>query len=213
MTGGRLQTPSCAENEDVYIVGGANAAGRLLMHFFPIRPDRHDARQGRLALEVDVALPDGADQATGNLRVRLNMTVVEVHGQNRLEAITIRDAAGMRETIPTNASSSSSSEARPSGWRASCSETTRGSLSRDLTFNDGLRAGRRSTSVPTRIERSRDLCGWRRAARVCEACGRGRGGRSDGGAMHSHLHGVSGVGVPELIDGNGRRKRSRRRQL
>ena len=42
--------------------------------------------------------------ATRNIRVRLNTRVVEVHGQDRLQAITVLDATtGMKDTLPTHA--------------------------------------------------------------------------------------------------------------
>jgi thioredoxin reductase (NADPH) len=41
---------------------------------------------------------------TSNIRVRLRTTVVEVHGENRLEAITVFDASkNKKETFPTTA--------------------------------------------------------------------------------------------------------------
>src|SRR5258705_3430130 len=41
---------------------------------------------------------------TKNIKVRLQTTVVEVHGDDRLEAITVFDASkGQKETLPTNA--------------------------------------------------------------------------------------------------------------
>lgn len=41
---------------------------------------------------------------TSNIRVRLRTTVVEVHGENRLEAITVFDASkNKKETLPTTA--------------------------------------------------------------------------------------------------------------
>ena len=41
--------------------------------------------------------------AIDNIHVRLNTTVVGLHGQDRLEAITVADAADVKETIPTTA--------------------------------------------------------------------------------------------------------------
>ena len=101
--GGTIADAVMCRNEDVYIVGGANAAGQAAMHFSRYaRTVTMLVRGDSLSKSMSHYLMEQI-QATGNLRVRLNTTVVEVHGQNRLEAITIRDAAGMTETIPTNA--------------------------------------------------------------------------------------------------------------
>ncbi len=101
--GGTIADAVMCRNEDVYIVGGANAAGQAAMHFSRYaRTVTMLVRGDSLSKAMSHYLMEQI-QATGNLRVRLNTTVVEVHGQNRLEAITIRDAAGMTETIPTNA--------------------------------------------------------------------------------------------------------------
>ena len=42
-------------------------------------------------------------ESTDNIHVRLNTTVVGVHGQDRLEAITVADTAGVKETVPATA--------------------------------------------------------------------------------------------------------------
>jgi thioredoxin reductase (NADPH) len=100
--GGSLAEAFFCRDEDVCIVGGANSAGQAALHF---------ARYARVvtllvrgdALTMSRYLIDQIE-ATANVRVRLRTTVVEVHGAERLEAITILDAAtGTRETLPTNA--------------------------------------------------------------------------------------------------------------
>jgi hypothetical protein len=61
---------------------------------------RADAGRGR---EEPKRALDGPRSLTKNVIVRLRTTVVEVHGAERLEAITLFDAAaGQRETIPAS---------------------------------------------------------------------------------------------------------------
>jgi thioredoxin reductase (NADPH) len=90
--------------EDVYIVGGGNSAGQAALHFA-----RHARAVTLLANEESLSgsmaryLVEQIE-GTPNVGVRLRTVVVEAHGGDRLEAVTIRDeATGGEETVPTNA--------------------------------------------------------------------------------------------------------------
>ena len=102
--GGTIADAFMCKNEEVYIVGGANSAGQAAIHFsryakavtMLVRGDSLSRSMSRYL--VDQIL------ATRNIRVRLNTRVVEVHGQDRLEAITVLDAmTGVKDTLPTHA--------------------------------------------------------------------------------------------------------------
>jgi thioredoxin reductase (NADPH) len=91
-------------NEDLYIVGGANSAGQAALYFaryartvtMLVRGDSLSQSMSRYLIEQI--------EATKNVKVRVRTTVVAVRGDERLEAITVLDAAtGAQETIPTHA--------------------------------------------------------------------------------------------------------------
>jgi len=91
---------SC-QGEDVYLVGGANSVGQAAMYFsryarrvvILVRGD--SLSKGMSHYLVDQILQ------TPNIEVRLNATVVGVHGGETLEAIDVGDAkSGKVETFP-----------------------------------------------------------------------------------------------------------------
>ena len=102
--GGTLAEAFFCRNEDIYIVGGANSAGQSAVYF-----SRY-ARSVTMLVRGE-SLDEGMShylidriKNTSNIRVRLRTTVVEVHGENRLEAITVFDASkNKKETFPTTA--------------------------------------------------------------------------------------------------------------
>lgn len=98
--GGTIADAFMCKNEDIYIVGGANSAGQAAMHFARYAKTVTMLVRGEsLAKHMSRYLVDQL-QATPNIHVRLNTRVVEVHGKNRLEAITIvDDARNIKETI------------------------------------------------------------------------------------------------------------------
>ena len=102
--GGTLAEAFFCRNEDIYIVGGANSAGQAAVYFsryartvtMLVRGESLDESMSRYLIDQI--------QKTPNIEVRLRTTVVEVHGENRLEAITISDATkNQKEKVPTNA--------------------------------------------------------------------------------------------------------------
>ncbi len=89
------------EDEDVYIVGGANAAGQAAVFF-----SRH-ARSVNLVVrgkELEQSMSHYLIEqirAIENVRVRLGTTVSAAHGEEHLERLTLCDAAsGATETVP-----------------------------------------------------------------------------------------------------------------
>ena len=102
--GGTVAEAFFCRDEDVYIVGGANAAGQAAIYFSRYaRSVTMLVRGESLSESMSRYLIDQI-AATKNIKVRLRTTVVEAHGDERLEAITIYDAAkGEKETVPTNA--------------------------------------------------------------------------------------------------------------
>ncbi len=102
--GGTLAEVFFCRDEDIHIVGGANAAGQAAMHFsryarmvtMLVRGESLDEGMSRYLIDQI--------QKTRNINVRLRTTVIAVHGEKRLEAITIFDATkNEKQTIPTNA--------------------------------------------------------------------------------------------------------------
>ena len=93
---------SC-KDEDVFMVGGANSAGQAAIHFSKY------AKTVTLLVRGD-SLNKSMSQylihqinETPNIRVLLNSKVTEVHGENRLESITITNTqAGQVQTVPTS---------------------------------------------------------------------------------------------------------------
>ncbi|MBN3921863.1 FAD-dependent oxidoreductase [Nostoc sp. NMS4] len=92
---------SC-QNEDVYVVGGANSAGQAAVYISKYA--RHVTilvRGNSLATSMSKYLIDRI-LATDNITVRFHSHIVEVHGQTSLEAITLANTkTHEKETIPT----------------------------------------------------------------------------------------------------------------
>jgi thioredoxin reductase (NADPH) len=89
-------------DEDVYFVGGANSAGQAAMYFSKYaRKVTLLVRGDSLAKGMSQYLVDQINE-TQNIRVWLHSSVVEVKGENKLEAITVNDATrGEKQTVPT----------------------------------------------------------------------------------------------------------------
>jgi thioredoxin reductase (NADPH) len=89
-------------DQDVYMVGGANSAGQAAMYFSKYaRKVTMLVRGDSLARGMSQYLVDQITE-TKNIRVWLHSSVVEVKGENRLEAITVNDAIrGEKQTVPT----------------------------------------------------------------------------------------------------------------
>src|SRR5262245_37784264 len=82
--------------EDVYVVGGANSAGQAAMHFSRYaRRVVMLVRGSSLASSMSQYLINQL-KATPNIQIEFNTSVVEAHGEDRLEAISIH-CAGTNE--------------------------------------------------------------------------------------------------------------------
>jgi thioredoxin reductase (NADPH) len=99
------QALSCRD-EDVYMIGGANSAGQAAIYFSKyVRKVTMLIRAESLSKGMSQYLADQIVK-TENIKVWLNSSVVEVKGENRLEAITINDAirgGGEKQTVPAYA--------------------------------------------------------------------------------------------------------------
>jgi thioredoxin reductase (NADPH) len=91
---------SCRE-EDVYIVGGANSAGQAAVHFARYAKNVVMLVRGdSLGATMSQYLIDDIEQ-TPNIRVEFGVQVVEVHGDEKLEAISIACArSGSVDRLP-----------------------------------------------------------------------------------------------------------------
>jgi thioredoxin reductase (NADPH) len=100
---GSTEAVSCRD-EDVYIVGGANSAGQAALHFARFaRRVIMLVRGDSLASSMSKYLIDEIAQ-TPNIQVENNSCVSEVHGEDRLESITIHcHKTGTDETVPATA--------------------------------------------------------------------------------------------------------------
>jgi thioredoxin reductase (NADPH) len=92
---------SCAD-QDVYIVGGANSAGQAALHFAQrSRSVTMLVRGPSLTASMSTYLVDQIE-ATPNISVRTRTTVVEAHGTDHLEGLTLFDArTGEKESADT----------------------------------------------------------------------------------------------------------------
>jgi thioredoxin reductase (NADPH) len=92
---------SCAD-QDVYVVGGANSAGQAAMHFAQrCRSVTMVVRGASLESSMSSYLI-AQIEATPNIHVRTCTTVVEAHGTEHLEGITLLDAVtGDKESVAT----------------------------------------------------------------------------------------------------------------
>jgi thioredoxin reductase (NADPH) len=92
------EAPACA-GEDVYIVGGANSAGQAAGFFsrhaaqvtLLVRGDSLARSMSHYLIEQLAAIP--------NVSTRTNTVVTEAHGDDHLDAISIRDGDGGCETL------------------------------------------------------------------------------------------------------------------
>jgi thioredoxin reductase (NADPH) len=102
--GGTLADASFCRNEDIYIVGGANSAGQAAVAFSRyVKTVTMLVRGDSLSESMSQYLIKQIE-TTSNIVVRCRCEVVEVHGKDRLEEITIHDRSKQqRETAPTHA--------------------------------------------------------------------------------------------------------------
>ncbi|MCU1237476.1 MAG: response regulator receiver modulated FAD-dependent pyridine nucleotide-disulfide oxidoreductase, partial [Candidatus Solibacter sp.] len=142
---GPYEANSCA-GEDVYIVGGANSAGQAAMNFA-----RHAGRVimlirgNSLNATMSQYLIDEISH-TPNIEVNTHSQVVAVHGENRLESISISCAGGEIQTVPASAIFIFIGAQPSTEWLAGFVERDeRGYL---ITGTDLLHEGKRPTGWP-----------------------------------------------------------------
>jgi thioredoxin reductase (NADPH) len=99
---GIVEARSC-KDEDVYIIGGANSAGQAAVHFSGYaRRVVMLVRGESLAATMSRYLIDRIEQ-TPNIHVESGSSVVEVHGETRLEELSIKcHATGGVSKVPAS---------------------------------------------------------------------------------------------------------------
>ncbi len=96
--GASTEAMTCA-GEDVYIIGGANSAGQAAMNFSRYaRRVIMLVRGHSLASTMSRYLIDEIEK-TPNIAVELNSSIVEAHGDTRLEAISVHCATSGEITV------------------------------------------------------------------------------------------------------------------
>ena len=101
--GAAISEAMSCKGEDAYIVGGANSAGQAAMYFSKFaRKVTILVRGPSLAAGMSQYLVDEIGN-TPNIVVRTCSEVVEAHGDERLESLTISNSTtGERETVPAS---------------------------------------------------------------------------------------------------------------
>ncbi|MEM1311710.1 MAG: FAD-dependent oxidoreductase, partial [Cyanobacteria bacterium P01_H01_bin.153] len=102
---GAAQTEAAAcQDEDVYVVGGANSAGQAAMYFSKYARQVYILVRGEsLTKSMSQYLIDQID-STDNIKVMPFHSVVEVQGDDRLEQILVKDS--QTDTVKTFATNS-----------------------------------------------------------------------------------------------------------
>ncbi|MFZ0960326.1 MAG: FAD-dependent oxidoreductase [Terriglobia bacterium] len=137
---------SC-QGEDVYIVGGANSAGQAAMYFSQYaRRVVMLVRGESLSASMSQYLIDQIKK-TPKIQVETHSRVVEVHGDEHLESISIHCGdRGKTETVPTNLLSIFIGAEPNTDWLAGVVERDeRGFI---LTGTDLVRDGKRTPGWP-----------------------------------------------------------------
>jgi thioredoxin reductase (NADPH) len=139
--GSAMTEAMACTNEDVYIIGGANSAGQAAMYFSKYaRRVVMLVRGDSLSASMSQYLIDQI-QHTSNIHVETQSRVVEVHGDERLEAISIHCAqSGETNKVPATSVFTFIGAAPFTEWLAGVVERDeRGFI---LTGNDLMRDGK-----------------------------------------------------------------------
>jgi thioredoxin reductase (NADPH) len=101
--GAAMTEAMSTRDEDVYIVGGANSAGQAAMYFSKYaRRVVMLVRGSSLAASMSQYLINQL-KATSNVQIEFNSSVVEVHGENHLDAISVHcSVTGEINKVPAN---------------------------------------------------------------------------------------------------------------
>ncbi len=101
--GAALSEAALYKDTDVFVVGGANSAGQGALLFA-----RH-ARKVTMLVRGDGLASTMSHYlieqiaAVANVEIRSCCRVVEAHGEQKLEAVTLEDKSGARQTVPASA--------------------------------------------------------------------------------------------------------------
>jgi len=145
--GSAMTEAMACTNEDVYIIGGANSAGQAAMYFSKYaRRVVMLVRGDSLSASMSQYLIDQI-QHTSNIHVETQSRVVEVHGDERLEALSIHCAkSGETNKVPATSVFAFIGAAPFTEWLAGVVERDeRGFI---LTGNDLMRDGKRPLGWP-----------------------------------------------------------------
>jgi thioredoxin reductase (NADPH) len=145
--GSALTEALSSKDEEVYIIGGANSAGQAAMHFSKYaRRVVMLVRGNSLSTTMSRYLIDQIQQ-TPNIQVETRARVVEVHGEQRLEALSIHCGdTGQVERVPASSLFVFIGAAPNTDWLAGVVERDeRGFI---LTGRDLLRDGKRHQGWP-----------------------------------------------------------------
>lgn len=92
---------SCA-GQDVYVVGGANSAGQAALHLARRCRSVTMLTRGSSLTQSMSSYLISQIEATPNIHVRMGTSVVEAHGADHVEALTLLDATtGEKESVDT----------------------------------------------------------------------------------------------------------------
>ena len=130
------------KDEDVFVVGGANSAGQAAMYFSKYaRRVVILVRGSSLSVSMSQYLIDQLKQ-TPNIQIEFNSTVVEAHGKDHLEAISIHcGPTDQTNQVPANALFIMIGAAPNTSWLADVVERDeRGFI---LSGSDLMREGKR----------------------------------------------------------------------
>jgi thioredoxin reductase (NADPH) len=141
--GGTSEALSC-KGETVYIIGGANSAGQAAMHFSKFAGNVVMLVRGEsLASTMSHYLIEQIEK-TANIEVWLQTSVVEVHGDSRLDAITVcRGTAGPQKLLANSLFIFIGAEPRTEWLSSLVERDERGFI---LSGPDLLRDGKRPAS-------------------------------------------------------------------
>ena len=152
--GGTASDAPASRDEEVFIIGGANSAGQAAMAFSQCARRVVMLVRGNSLCDTMSQYLIGQIKTTPNIRVEYHKRVVEVHGDDRLESVSVAcDVSGNVNRVPAN-SLFVFIGAEP------CTSWLDGDIQRDergfiLTGSDLLRSGKRPKSWP--LERDPSL--------------------------------------------------------
>ena len=187
--GGATEALSC-KGEMVYVVGGANSAGQAAMNFSKYAERVVILVRGdSLASTMSQYLIDQIKE-TPNIQLWTHASVAEVHGETRLEEISVLCSDTDKvERVPASSMFIFIGALAADGLAGGHRRARRARIHSDGTRSDARwtasqRLVARSRSVPSGNECAGYICGGRCAARFGQTRGLGSWRRISGGAVH-----------------------------